>query len=483
MADAIVKIGGDTSAFTGALDRAKQQATSWGSGIKGTLTSSLAGVFASAAIANELKEIVHEFANIEDIASRSDVGIGFLLSIKQQAKEAGTSLEEAAKAVKKFTIAANDSTSGEAMSGVLKSLGTSLEQVRAMNGEELFATLAKAVGGVSTQAEKLQVLNILLGDAGGRMESLLPLLQDVAKNGVAAVSEEMVKATKDAAALEDRLSGLSEGIKSVVLPTLLAFLKILEGIGYAFVKFFVQNPFKAVYNGADAAKNAALALWEAMKLNRQGVDEYAAEAQEAFKKVFTETWENTKEMGNGMKDIFDSISKSADATGPVNATNSALEEQLRIQRDIAKAAEGKAAAEKEFSKAIENAKKRGQEAFDEEKSRQDGLETWRENQRKQIAGMESELKQLTGSGPSSPTLASVGEKLKEIDSLKREGQQAVVSSRTAMGLGGGASSLTVDPRRLEKLQEDQLATQKTLVEEIGKIQSTIDGLASALDES
>jgi len=428
MADTVVKFGADITALQAGLAKSRAAVKSWGNGIGDTLKGGLAGVLGTAAVTSALSGIVKEFADVSDAADKAGVSVKFLLSIKDDAQQTGASLESAAKAVKKFIIELNDPKAGEKMGGVLKALGTDVETLRQQQPEELFATLAKAIGSVDTQAEKLAILGVLLGDTGGKFESLLPLLEKIAVDGVRPVSEEMVTATKNAAALDDELDQLASDAKTTVLPVFTNFIKVMKLAGQVIYASLI-TPFQVLSNLMAVGTDAIFAFSEVLlgtlafddERVQRGFDALKNGVRESLASILEDARTHAKAIGNAFDDIG-AAPKADPAAGP-KAVNEALKEQIKLLGEASD-------SEKRKNKATEDAINGDIKAL---KEYQDQLDAIRGEKTKK---KEASIEDLT-------------QKLADLSKLKSSGG-VVASSATQMGFGGRAVA-EISQNKVEQL--------------------------------
>ena len=452
MADTVVKFGADITALQAGLAKSRSAVKSWGSGIGNTLKGGLAGALGVAAVGAAITGIVKEFADLSDAADRAGVSVKFLLSIKDDAEQTGASLETAAKSVKKFLIELNDPNAGVKMGGVLKALGTDVETLRQKQPEELFNVLAQAIGGVDTQGEKLALLGVLLGDTGGKFESILPLLEKVATDGVRPVSEEMVQATKDAAALDDEFDGVVSTVKTAVLPIFINFIKVMKLVGTVIYGVF-STAGEIIYNFASGAGEAiagfANAFWSAMKLDRAGVDEGIERVKKSFVGKLDAIAQHAKDSGAAIDAAFNDIgAPSGDPAAAPKAVNAALKEQLALVEEIS---DSQKRANKEADDAITGQIK-------ELKAYQDQLDA--------IRGKKSEKKEAS--------MEDLNERLAGLMKL-RSGGGVIASSSTQMGFGGRAVG-AVSQSKIEQLisetnkkMDERKALESAIVAKMDKI--------------
>jgi hypothetical protein len=431
MADTVVKFGADITALQAGLAKSRAAVRSWGDGIGDTLKGGLAGVLGTAAVTTALSGIVKEFADVSDAADKAGVSVKFLLSIKDDAQQTGASLESAAKAVKKFILELNDPEAGEKMGGVLKALGTDVETLRQQQPEELFATLAKAIGGVDTQAEKLAILGVLLGDTGGKFESLLPLLEKVAVDGVRPVSEEMVTATKNAAALDDELDQLASDAKTTVLPVFTNFIKVLKLVGQVILAGMIL-PFQQLFNVMKAGSSIIEAFGNILmgtlafddERVKRGLDKLKSDLLGTLEKVVEDAKAHADAIGAAFDDL--TLTRGNDPAAAPKAVNEALKEQIKLLGEVG-------AEEEKLAK-----------AHDAE------LDKWQKGQEDTIKGYEAELAAIEGvTQEKKLTVSDLNAKLAELSKLQRGGG-VIASSATQMGFGGRAVA-EVSQNKVEQL--------------------------------
>jgi len=468
MADATVKIGADITQLQAGLARSRADVATWGKGVSGTIASSIGGALAAGALTAALGGLVKEFADISDAADRAGVSVRFLLSIKDDAQQTGTRLETAAKSVKKFITELNDPKAGEKMGDVLSALGTDVETLRAADPETLFTVLSKAIAGVGSQADKLAILGVLLGDTGGKFEALLPLLQKVGTEGLKPVSDEMVEATKTAAALDDEFDTIVSTLKSTVLPVFLNFIKVMK-LGGALIFASWSATFGSLFEFLKSSKDALGGFYEVFKgaltLDKDMIESGAEKVRVAYAGTLDRIVQNAKDNVGTIELLFNDIGKAAEIeTKAVDGTNKALEEKIKlmreageIQRDMAKEQK----AEEDHAK---------------------GMTAWAKGQLDTLQGYQAELDAIQGKDPTEKkkSISDLNEQLKSIMALKAGGGGVIASSATQMGFGGRVANAVSQSAVEQKISE----TNKLLSErnaEAAKILTLMESIKETLD--
>ena len=192
MAKAIVKVGADTSELNSKLAGAKNSIRSFGEGIKSSF-GGLAGILSLGAIGAGLNSIGQKFSRIGDIASNTGLGVDMLQKLDLEASRSGSSLEQLAKAFRKFQIEALGGKATKEQANAFRFLGIELDDLARMEPEKQLMAMVRAISGAGNEADQLRALNTVLGDTSGKFQDILVSVNALAKNGL----PEMTTATKE----------------------------------------------------------------------------------------------------------------------------------------------------------------------------------------------------------------------------------------------------------------------------------------------
>jgi hypothetical protein len=212
-------IGGDAQPFVRELGRAKEYATTasididrklagigkgagGGAGmlsrigpalaeIAGPAALATAGLVAVAAAYETMTKAVEKFGHIEDLSERTGLSPEFLQKLSDAADQSGTSVDAVAKSVAKFARELVNAQDGDAFSKEIQSLGLSVEDLRRKSPEDLFTTIANAVGGIEDPTRRSAVAMDVFGKSGAE---LIPVVANIgdALNTVGQLSADQV---------------------------------------------------------------------------------------------------------------------------------------------------------------------------------------------------------------------------------------------------------------------------------------------------
>lgn len=139
------------------------------------------GILGAGAVA-WLKQVVDETGKLVDYSERLGVSPQKLSRWQQMAELVGASVDDFATANKKLVVAQVDALNGsEELRMKFGTLGVSMDDLRAKQGDQLFDQIAKGIAESGMNAPKLEALLSVMGKAA---DSLIPLFTKGATNTV-----------------------------------------------------------------------------------------------------------------------------------------------------------------------------------------------------------------------------------------------------------------------------------------------------------
>ena len=180
------------------------------SSVAGSLGKALIGAFSITAVVNFGKEIAKTADQIQKLSDKTGIGVEGIQELKHVAEQSGNTLEQLTGAISKMQVlmASDD----KKFLKTLEDLNINVRELKALEPQEQFFTLAKAVASIEDPAERAEAAVRLFGRAGAE---ILPSI------------------TADIEALRKSTAGMSEDAASVVD----AARHSLESLGSLFDRF------------------------------------------------------------------------------------------------------------------------------------------------------------------------------------------------------------------------------------------------------
>lgn len=173
--------------------------------------------------------------NIQEMGQRTGVSTRTLQELGYAARLSGSSLEGLESTIRIMQRNVADAAAGnEQLTMAFANLGVSVNQLKTMNPEEQFMTLAKAVADVKDPTERAGIAMDVFGKQG---TALLPMLADGSKglddlrqaaNDAGVVMSDTT--VKSAAALQDKFDNMKESVSGLFTTIGTAFLPIIEKV-------------------------------------------------------------------------------------------------------------------------------------------------------------------------------------------------------------------------------------------------------------
>lgn len=136
------------------------------SGLLSKVGPAVAGAFSVGAVVGFAKQIIDLGGEIEDLSSRTGLGVETVQEFKFAAEQTGSSIDAFAGAVDKMS---NKIAEGSHETRVaVKDLGLSFEDIKNMSPEDAFTAIAEAIKDVPDPMRQTQLAMDLFGDAGTR---------------------------------------------------------------------------------------------------------------------------------------------------------------------------------------------------------------------------------------------------------------------------------------------------------------------------
>ncbi|MBS1170020.1 MAG: phage tail tape-measure protein [Burkholderiaceae bacterium] len=206
--------------------------------VKTSLTAIGAGLLAGAsfdAIKSKIDDAIKSAADMQQLSERTGVAADKLSALAGVAKLSGTDTESLATGMQKLSKSMIDAQNGgEKTSNTFKAIGISAADLKGKDPGEVFKLVADKLDKYQDGAEKVVVMQNLMGKSGA---NLLPLMKDLVE-----VGELQAKVTAEQAAMADeydknqvKLAASQNAVYKMIameaLPVLNAFTKaMLENI-------------------------------------------------------------------------------------------------------------------------------------------------------------------------------------------------------------------------------------------------------------
>jgi len=138
------------------------------------------GILGAGAVAG-IKQVIDETGKLVDLSERIGVNPQTLSRWQQMGELVGASVEDIASANKKLVVAQVDALNGsDELRMKFGTLGVSMDDLRAKQGDQLFNQIAKGIAESGMNAPKLEALLSVMGKSA---DSLVPLFKQGADNG------------------------------------------------------------------------------------------------------------------------------------------------------------------------------------------------------------------------------------------------------------------------------------------------------------
>lgn len=159
-----VKLETGIKGIQGTLDTAGSVASKFG--------SILAGAFSVAAVTSAIKSYADFTGKLTDLSAKTGIGVEALQRLRFAAEQNGGSLEMVTTAVSK--LGANLAGGNKSALGALDALGLSFTQIRDMQPDQAFTTIADAITKIHDPMAQSKLAMDLFGKAGA---TLLPMMK------------------------------------------------------------------------------------------------------------------------------------------------------------------------------------------------------------------------------------------------------------------------------------------------------------------
>jgi hypothetical protein len=177
---AVDETAGVFSAVRGRLGVLQSSAQSL-TGQLGSMATGIAGLFAAGGLGAVFKQTVDGLDALNDLADATGSSIEKLSSLESVALQTGTSLDVAGTAVVKLNQLLNAAAPDSAQAQALKSIGLSVEELKALDPAEAVERVAKALAVYADDGNKARLVQELFGRSA---RELSPLLKDLAERGL-----------------------------------------------------------------------------------------------------------------------------------------------------------------------------------------------------------------------------------------------------------------------------------------------------------
>lgn len=244
IAEAVLELRADGSAFTNGLGKAKTELKAFGGEVTGLgKTFEMVGKgMAAVAVGAAVKQFIDYAGDIVDLSSRLKITTDVAQEWESVFGAAGVSLETVAKA--SDTLTTKLISGDKSAVGALKAMGLNVEKLIAMKPADRFNTVADAVANIQHEGEQLYASRTLFGKGGADLLSALDghlseSIQRMRELGLV-IDEETLRSADD---FGDQLGFLGKQLLAIVatvvgplLPALSALGNVLSWIGANVVK-------------------------------------------------------------------------------------------------------------------------------------------------------------------------------------------------------------------------------------------------------
>lgn len=223
MASIKIPIGTDNTGLNTGASAAEKRLDKF----KGHATRAFAAIAAAGGLLTFFRNIAEQMDRIGKV-SRGGIDVEFAQKLLRASELAGTSFESSLKAIRMFVkeIRSVDGPTAE-VAAVIDALGLNLAELQQLDAQTLFTTISTTVGQLDDETDQLAATTGLLGTRYG---DLLPLIQEIAHNGL----PEMVTASEDTIAnieqFNDSITTLKQTLMVVFAPVLAFIAKSLQSL-------------------------------------------------------------------------------------------------------------------------------------------------------------------------------------------------------------------------------------------------------------
>jgi hypothetical protein len=396
---------------------------------KGFALKTFAAVGAASGIVAGLGAIAERMDRIGKL-SRSGLDVGFLQKLDLASQRSGTSLETSVKAIRNFVkeIRSADGPSAE-VAAQLGALGLNLEALKKLNAQDLFTAISTSIGSLDDETDQLAAVTGLLG---ARYGDLLPLMQEVAQEGL----PEMTTATRaQIVAIEDfndSVTNAKYALMVIFAPVFGLLAKVLETFGRV-IKSISEQLATFIFALIQKAQGLMTVLEGILELDPKRIQSGLDAVKSAYGKFFADL---KKEIGSAQDDIVEIWKPTKpEAKGGAGAPSGPVSEDFTI------------------SDADRAANARANEKFRKEAAR-----------RRQAAatGRQNRIGSLTSEGQ------GIYQDIQARTARLNDPAALTVSSMRAIGGGGGVA--TPNEQRVLKVNEKQLQKLTIIANEIRTLQ-------------
>lgn len=234
--DLVVQISGDNKQLTQAVEGAKrdveglrQNVESHLSGIN-TAFKALAAGLAFGALKSEFMGVVDGLIKLKDVSEQTGSSVEKLSALRAIAAETGTSFDTVRAAVERVNTALRKASPDNAIGQVLKDLGLSISDLKAMDPSEALFSIAKGFDEYENSGNKARAMQIVMGKGAGELINYLNDLGEKEKLVTRATSEQADMADqleKQMIALKKTYTGFTKALALEALPIVVDIASVL----------------------------------------------------------------------------------------------------------------------------------------------------------------------------------------------------------------------------------------------------------------
>lgn len=296
MASIKIPIGTDNTGLDAGAAKAEKRLNKF----KGAVVRNFAAIAGAVGIVGMLDKLSERLDRIGKI-SRRGLDVDFLQKLDLLAQTSGTNLESAAKAVSMFVkeIRSADGPSAE-IAASIQALGLNLEDLKKLDSQQLFVTVATAIGNLDNETDRLAATTGVLGTRYG---DLLPLIQDIAHKGMPELTTATKEQIQEIEAANDQWTTAKMVLSTKLAPVLILIARLAQTLSLAIEsatnKFVIFS--SAVIGNAMSLKQTLEGVFE---LDKDKIAAGLQGAKDTFGQFVKDAKRDFKDGVGDLKDIW-----------------------------------------------------------------------------------------------------------------------------------------------------------------------------------
>ena len=249
LAEMFIKIEADMNSLKQSFNQVEGEVQSFGQKLGGMMKGfiPIAAITAAAAGFTKLMTSAASFGEeISLMNEKTGLSVELIQELGYAAEESGASLGNLDSVTKRLAVNLQKAFEGnQAAIKSLEDLGLSISELQAMNPDQRFMAIARAIGGIQDPTKRSAEAVKLLGQAGNDLIPLMTNLDDLIQKykdaGIILTSEEIANLQAGAKAMDDmsrNWEALQRKFAATVFPNLQPFLDRLAEASESFAKVF-----------------------------------------------------------------------------------------------------------------------------------------------------------------------------------------------------------------------------------------------------